>query len=112
MLRVCILLADWKKHLVCILSGYVWQLLADSSDIFIINFCADLLIDFSDVLQVDPFTLGRTFTSITQDLCITLPLVGELSYFRYYVVENSKSPIGTKILYFISLQNNIYQYDT
>ncbi|XP_065225815.1 transcription factor IIIB 90 kDa subunit [Planococcus citri] len=43
-----------------------------------------LLIDFSDVLQVDPFTLGRTFTSICQDLCITLPLVDPCLYILRY----------------------------
>ena len=39
--------------------------------------CADMLIDFSDILLVDVCELGRTYTALANALCINIPIMGE-----------------------------------
>ncbi|KAH3854172.1 hypothetical protein DPMN_096711 [Dreissena polymorpha] len=36
-----------------------------------------MLLDFSDVLQVNVYTLGRTYLHLAKELCINLPDVGQ-----------------------------------
>jgi hypothetical protein len=40
----------------------------------------DMLIDFSDVLQICVYELGRTYLRLSQALCINIPSIGEYCY--------------------------------
>jgi hypothetical protein len=40
----------------------------------------DMLIDFSDVLQICVYELGRTYLRLSQALCINIPSMGEYWY--------------------------------
>jgi hypothetical protein len=39
-----------------------------------------MLIDFSDVLQICVYELGRTYLRLSQALCINIPSMGEYCY--------------------------------
>jgi len=39
-----------------------------------------MLIDFSDVLQICVYELGRTYLRLSQALCINIPSMGEYHY--------------------------------
>ena len=41
---------------------------------------SDLLIDFSDVVQMDVYALGRAFLQISRSLCIKIPSVDPCMY--------------------------------
>jgi transcription factor IIIB subunit 2 len=48
-----------------------------------------MLIDFSDVMQVCVYELGRTYLRLSQALCINIPSMGEYYYSSAYLKEYS-----------------------
>ena len=44
-----------------------------------------MLIDFSDVLQICVYELGRTYLRLSQALCINIPSMGEYYYSLQFV---------------------------
>ena len=44
---------------------------------FLIIRCADMLLDFSDVLQINVYTLGKTYLALARLLCINVPAIGK-----------------------------------
>jgi Transcription initiation factor TFIIIB, Brf1 subunit/Transcription initiation factor TFIIB len=44
-----------------------------------------MLIDFSDVLQICVYELGRTYLRLSQALCINIPSMGEYCYILQFL---------------------------
>jgi len=49
-----------------------------------------MLIDFSDVLQICVYELGRTYLRLSQALCINIPSMGEYWY-SFCLLESIQS---------------------
>ncbi|KAK5598685.1 hypothetical protein CRENBAI_006169 [Crenichthys baileyi] len=53
---------------------------------FFLNQASDMLLDLSDLLQVNVYILGKTFLLLARELCINAPAIGETSCHHHEMI--------------------------